>query len=394
MRARAKKSWNRAAESGKVDAMASDRSHIDPYLFERQFKAFRAFVKEESGIEFASFASNPYTEKQEGYKYHIYTAGRAQLGFQSWKPSDIGSGKISEAAIAAIELQENNLVQWQARYGEKRRPHQPLFNAKGKFEDLQVIEQWLFTVYREEQDEKSFAGLIGCFGKTYPLLSYLFFLKDRSRYLPIAPEKFDRGFKHLGADFKTSHQCSWENYSRFLALVNEVKTLLSENLAAEVSLLDAHSFVYMLAAQMESANKLANVKEYLSLSESEREAIVKARIGQGRFRQSLIDYWSGCAVTGCLATALLHASHIKPWAQANLKERLSLFNGLLLSPNLDTCFDKGYISFDDDGRILISNHLTAEDASVLGVHADMRLSRIEPEHKYYLNFHRTNVFKA
>jgi len=373
--------------------MAADPPHIDPVLFQRHFDAFRAFVKEKSGIPFVSFASNPYTEREEGYKYEIYTAGRAKLGLEAWKPSDLGSGRIAKAAIAAIELPKSNLVPWQGRFGKEARPHHPLFEAEGKKDEPRKIEQCLFALYREEQDEKSFAGLIDVFGRTYPLLAYLLFLKDRSRYLPIAPTFFDRAFAHLGADFRTSQRCSWENYTSFLALIGEARTMLAECLPAEVSLLDAHSFVWMLAAQMESENKLADVKEYLDLSASEREAIVKARIGQGRFRQSLIDYWSGCAVTGCAEAALLVASHIKPWAQANLADRLNLYNGLLLSPALDACFDEGYVSFDDEGKILISGRLSGQDADALGIHAGMRLLRIDPEHKGYLAFHREQIFK-
>jgi 5-methylcytosine-specific restriction protein A len=93
-------------------------------------------------------------------------------------------------------------------------------------------------------------------------------------------------------------------------------------------------------------------------------------------------------VTGCAEVGLLRASHIKPWSEANLHERLSLYNGLLLSPALDAAFDCGYISFDDKGRILISPRLNGADAEALGIHDQMGLSRIESEHKRYLAMHR------
>src|SRR5262249_31488328 len=117
--------------------------------------------------------------------------------------------------------------------------------------------------------------------------------------------------------------------------MNELKNLLIESFAVEVTLLDAHSFVWILASQMYEVNKLADVQQYLNLSASDREAVIRARVDQGRFRQSLVDYWARCAVTGCEEIALLRASHIKPWAEASLPERLSLYNGLLLSPALD-----------------------------------------------------------
>ena len=347
--------------------MAPSKPHIDPYLFQRQLEAFKAFVEGESGVAFVSFSSNPYTEKQEGYKYKIYGAAREALAFQSWKQSDIGRGVIADAVIESIEIPNNNLVPWQGRFGKKSRPHQPLFEAKNNHEQLRKVEKCLFKIYREEHDERSFAELVDIFGKSYPLLAYLFFLKNRSKYLPIAPTFFDRAFEHLGADFKTSRRCTWDNYSIYIGLIGELKTMLGESLAVEVTLLDAHSFAWMLAAQMERENKLADVHEYLSLSLLERDAIVKARIGQGRFRQSLIDYWTVCAVTGCGEIALLRASHIKPWAKASLVERMSLYNGLLLSPTLDACFDAGFVSFDDKGKLLISARLTSDDVRALAV---------------------------
>ena len=70
--------------------MASKTPHIDPYLFQCQFEAFRSFVEDKSGITFVSFASNPHTDEQEGYKYDLYRAGRDALAFQAWERSAIG----------------------------------------------------------------------------------------------------------------------------------------------------------------------------------------------------------------------------------------------------------------------------------------------------------------
>lgn len=373
--------------------MMVDNLHIDPYLFEQQLEAFKSFVKEQSNLPFVSFASNPYTEAQEGYKYRIHHAGRDALAFQAWKQSDIGTGDIVDAVIGAIEIPENNLVPWQPRFGKEARPHHPLYEVKGHPDKLVEIEECLFKLYREEKDEESFNKLVGFFGKTYPIIAYFFFLKDRSRYLPIKPYFFDISFNLLGANFKTKRLCSWDNYSIFVALMGELKAMLAESLSIEVTFLDAHSFAWILAAQMKNESKLADVQKYLSFSSTEREAIVKARIGQGMFRESLISYWSACAVTGCMETKLLRASHIKPWAEATLEERLSLYNGLLLSPALDACFDLGYVSFEDDGKICLSKRLTAEDARALGITSDMHLKKVEPDHKKYLAFHRQHIFK-
>ena len=80
------------------------------------------------------------------------------------------------------------------------------------------------------------------------------------------------------------------------------------------------------------------------LSETEREAMIMARVGQGPFRDALIRRWGGCSVTGCGAHELLIASHIKPWSKCTTPaERLGAANGLLLTPNLDKLFDRGLI---------------------------------------------------
>lgn len=95
--------------------------------------------------------------------------------------------------------------------------------------------------------------------------------------------------------------------------------------------------------------------ENSDLSETEKDALVKLRVGQGWFRDQLIKRWGGCAVTDCKDTSLLIASHIKPWRHCTSRaERLSSDNGLLLSPNLDKAFDRGLISFSDNFKILFS----------------------------------------
>lgn len=367
---------------------------IDPYLFEKQFEAFKVFVEDQSNVPFLSFASNPYTDEQEGYKYEIYRTARDKLAFQAWKESDIGSGDIIATTIESIEFQNNNLVQWQSRYGDESRPHHPLHAAASSPEQTRIIERCLFNFYHKTNVAESFNGLIAIFGKKYSFIAYLFFIKDNSNYLPIAPQYFDRAFNLLGADLQTSKRCSWENYSAYIKLIGKLKQMLTEALSSEVSLLDAHSFAWILASQMERQDKLADVKEYLNLSDTERDSVVKSRIGQGQFRESLISYWSSCAVTGCKDSRLLRASHIKPWSKSDVTERLSMYNGILLSPTLDACFDSGFISFDDSGVILVSVKMTEKDMKSLSIHRDMKLSVIEPEHKKYLAYHRGNIFKG
>lgn len=135
-------------------------------------------------------------------------------------------------------------------------------------------------------------------------------------------------------------------------------------------------------------------KSYQNLQVTERESVVQSRIGQGIFREKLISYWQSCSITDCIDLALLRASHIKPWRISNNQERLDVFNGLLLIPNLDLAFDKGFISFNNNGRIIISNQLDLQTRKILGIVPSMKLKKIDQSHLPYLAFHREKVFKA
>ncbi|WP_441000767.1 HNH endonuclease [Fodinibius sp. SL11] len=373
--------------------MVENQKTIDPYLFNKVFKAFSNFVKSKSKIDDLSFVSNPYLEDQEFYKYEVYNKGRKNLTFNSWEKSDIGTGRIGRAIISAIEFESNNLFNWHPRYGEPNLAHYDLKKAVEKSEALPKYESVFYELYLTGNTERSFEKLIELFGKRYPFLAYLLFLKDRSRFMPIAPSYFDEGFEMLGVNFKTSHQCSWENYQIYNSLLDQLKVLLEQKIESDVSLLDAHSFMWIAAKKINTEIDSTEHDEYLELDKKEREAITKARIGQGRFRSLLIKYWEKCAVTGCHNNSLLTASHIKPWSECKVDEAIDKFNGILLSPSMDSAFDSGLISFKNDGSIMISNALSDSDAQSVGINSDLELRRIEDSHKEYLAYHRKHIFR-
>jgi HNH endonuclease len=125
------------------------------------------------------------------------------------------------------------------------------------------------------------------------------------------------------------------------------------------------------------------------VTETEREALIKARVGQGNFRTDVIALWGCCAVTGCSLSKILVASHIVPWTSCETnQERLDAFNGLLLTPNLDKLVDRCLIAFNDDGSILLSKELTAEERVLLGVSEKTKLRFVRPAMLPYLQRHR------
>lgn len=146
---------------------------------------------------------------------------------------------------------------------------------------------------------------------------------------------------------------------------------------------------YLRAIQNEIEEDIEKVSKDDSVSETEKESLVKSRLGQGVFRKNLMDYWQGCAVTGYKSSKLLVASHIKPWRSADNEERMDKFNGLLLIPNLDKAFDRGFISFKKNGKVLISELLQKPD--LLGINSGLSI-HISDQHQEYLDYHRDIVF--
>lgn len=139
------------------------------------------------------------------------------------------------------------------------------------------------------------------------------------------------------------------------------------------------------------AEDLQEIALHPQLTSTEKTILVNARVGQGQYRQNLINYWKGCAVTGFNSTPLLVASHIKPWRKSNNDERLDPYNGLLLLPNLDKVFDLGYISFRNTGEILVSYRL--ENYELLGITKDMEI-KASHQHHQFLEFHRDMIFQS
>lgn len=125
------------------------------------------------------------------------------------------------------------------------------------------------------------------------------------------------------------------------------------------------------------------------------EKLQQIRVGQNKFRENLLkNYGNSCALTGVNQTDLLIASHIKPWRLSNDSERLDPANGILLEAGLDKLFDKGFISFDDTGLIMISTQLGEFNADALGLNKDMKLRALRLDSHQYLEFHRTVIYKT
>ncbi len=131
-----------------------------------------------------------------------------------------------------------------------------------------------------------------------------------------------------------------------------------------------------------------------ALEITERRQLVLARIGQGRFRESVQQHETHCRVTRVDRIEHLRASHCKPWRDSNNQERLDSENGLLLTPSIDHLFDRGFISFQDQGKLLISPVAHRESLHKMGVPVDgeTNVDRFRVGQSRFLEYHRDEVF--
>ncbi|NOI16879.1 HNH endonuclease [Vibrio coralliilyticus] len=187
---------------------------------------------------------------------------------------------------------------------------------------------------------------------------------------------------------------SYRQFVQYEEKVKQLEVFKLRDLKGKGMYSAALSHYHKFLADLAQIDVNADIRQVMSdqkLTDTEKSIMVKTRMGQGHFRSQLVQMWGGCAVTGYRNTQLLLASHIKPWRQSNNKERLDKFNGLLLLANLDKAFDLGFISFDNNGKVLISDYL--ETPEVIGLREDMSF-RIMREHKPYLAHHRDTLFKG
>jgi len=121
-----------------------------------------------------------------------------------------------------------------------------------------------------------------------------------------------------------------------------------------------------------------------------------AREGQGKYREALLQECPMCPITGITEEALLVASHIKPWAVCDDKEKIDPKNGFVLSPLYDKLFDRGYITFTADRRVRITNWLSVHDKSRIGIKDNQQIPilPIDEERVKYLDYHCEFVFKG
>ena len=154
--------------------------------FYKYLDGFKAYIEFKSNAYMIDLANNQFFLNQEGYKHNVYNNAQNTLDFSNWSPSDIGTGKIAEKAIQAVD-EGANLVHHQQKLHFKNKVH----------ENIQKAEQLLYNLYCGDKYAQAFEDVVKFWGGKYDLIAYLFFIKNDEKYLPINSSNFDERFAML-----------------------------------------------------------------------------------------------------------------------------------------------------------------------------------------------------
>lgn len=160
----------------------------------------------------------------------------------------------------------------------------------------------------------------------------------------------------------------------------------------------AHPLSYSKQAINSAAIEIQNnIINDTSIPNTEKDTIIHARLGQGKFRSNVLSIMPSCPFTGISEPFLLRASHILPWANCySNQQRLDGYNGLTLTPTYDVLFDQGFISFANNGQLLISPFLPNQIRLTLNLIEGQvyNIANFNGERNYYLDYHRANIFRS
>ncbi|MBE0564697.1 MAG: HNH endonuclease [Krumholzibacteria bacterium] len=138
------------------------------------------------------------------------------------------------------------------------------------------------------------------------------------------------------------------------------------------------------------------IKHDGAIPDTDRVALVRSRRGQGIYRESVLRIERACRVTRVDNPEHLIASHCKPWRHASNDERLDGENGLMLTPSIDHLFDRGFISFEDSGRLIVSPVADRPALRRMGIETEtaVNVGTFSAGQRRYLDYHRDQIFLA
>lgn len=201
---------------------------------------------------------------------------------------------------------------------------------------------------------------------------------------PLSPE--GKGYQHVYL------AAIPEGMARLLIVLigSEAEMLVNETAVRETGILD---FIAPLEVKEAWESHEVEAITGSAITETEKDSLVRARRGQGKFRADLLQIEHECRISRVRNPEYLIASHIKPWRHSNNDERLDGEKGLLLNPNIDLLFDRGLISFEDNGNVIFSPVADYVELPKLGIDPcrPLNVGNFTSGQKSYLEFHRRDL---
>ena len=217
---------------------------VDEQQFDRGLRQFiDAVLEQQEHFNYTTTAiafDSGYLYEQEWYKRGVWLKARDYLRTEGWSKQMIGGGflveSINNCLNQAIDGGKQSLINWRdcayirSQFQERR----------------EESERVIYQLMTGSDDGEEFQDALGVWGVNYPAITFLYFLKDASRYIPMRPRLFARSFKRLGIRTECTKLCSWENYQEFLEIMKWIQYRLVRKLDDTAELLDAHTFVGMI----------------------------------------------------------------------------------------------------------------------------------------------------
>lgn len=144
------------------------------------------------------------------------------------------------------------------------------------------------------------------------------------------------------------------------------------------------------------ANEIKEIDDS-NKSKTNKDRLISSRLGQGKYREKLFEDMPFCPFTKINDERLLRASHIKPWVDSNDKEKIDPKNGLTLSPTYDVLFDRGFITFENDGTLLVSPFISPMNQKRLNIKTGAKIKInmfLDKKRISYMEYHRQNIFQG
>jgi len=170
----------------------------------------------------------------------------------------------------------------------------------------------------------------------------------------------------------------------FQNLVEEkIKNYVIENEKKDLGNINLNNYIEEEIKQKHGINNLTTKR------------LIEARIGQGYFKKKLFERSNFCLITGIKNNLYLEAAHIKPWSRSNDYEKLDPKNGILLTPNCHKLFDRGMITFSNNGKLIKSTKIKNDILDILLIE-NKKVDRsilLDTQTNKYLDWHRENIYE-